>query len=93
MNQPSDPYAAMRQEQDAQAPYLLTATHKAILDEWRRLAVPVWRERDHLRVYRTADGHACSRLGQLREDQAQTLLTWLRTQPTANPQWHAEATP
>jgi hypothetical protein len=92
MNRP-DPYAAMRQEQDAQAPYLLTATHRAILSEWGRLAVPVWRERDHLRPYRTPDGRPVSRLGQLSEDQGQALLAWLRTQPTANPQWQQEAHP
>jgi hypothetical protein len=77
MNRP-DPYAAMRQEQDAQAPYLLTPTHKAIMALWRALRYTVESERVCLRAYRQTDGRPVGYLAQLSETDGQRLLAHLQ---------------
>jgi hypothetical protein len=74
----NDRYAAFRQEQDAQAPYLLTPTHKAIMAAWDTLRYSAYAERTCLRAYRQADGRPVGCLGQLSEPQGQALLAYLQ---------------
>jgi hypothetical protein len=74
----TDRYAALRQEQDAQAPYLLTPTHKAIMALWRVLRYTVESERVCLRAYRQADGRPVGYLAQLSETQGQALRAYLQ---------------
>jgi len=74
----ADRYAAFRQEQDAQAPYLLTSTHSAIMDLWVKLRYTASQERECLRAYRQADGRRIGYLAQLSEDQGRALRAYLQ---------------
>ena len=83
MNRP-DPYAAFRQEQDAQAPYRLTATQQAIDALWAVLRFRRSDERLCLSQYRQMDGRPVGHLAQLSETDGRELRAALQARLAAD---------
>ena len=80
----TDRYAAFRQEQGGQAPYLLTPTHKAIVALWAALRYRVSDERECLRAFRQPDGRRVGFLAQLSEADGLTLRAYLQAKVDAD---------
>ena len=83
----NDRYSAYRAPAPG-GPYVVTPTLTAILSQLRRVSWSVWETECY-----TQDHYQTRQLGALTDAQARAFLAWLQAQPTANPQWHAEATP